>query len=564
MPHQTQLSADDPGRVGRYSVAGRIEGIPSDDPIYLGTAPDGTDVAISMLSGDWAHDAAARDRFAAEAAVARRVPPFCAARLLDSGVDGDLAYLVSEYIPGQSLLEVVSAEGVLSGPDLEAVAIGMATGLAAVHQAGLIHGHFGPEYVVLPPDGQLRVVEFAITPPYGTATPAADMYDWAQTVFYAATGSPPGELPVLSVLPEPIRTAVERSLHRDPVERPAARAVVLALLGDAIPAAGVLAEGSRRAVRRDSGRAGTRPAGPRGTASRPAATTRVPTAAGPAPRSGQRPADGQRHLAGRLTADRHTADRHLAGRRTADSQRTADPRSHPSPAGTGSPAGPPGQRQRPTAGQRGGDGAPPVTRQLPAVQPRDAGRSRRTGGKDARSGARPPHSGSHLQHSSRARRAWLAVGAVFVVAVIGGAAVLHLAQDSGSAPGSNSRHPRNTASTSPTTSTSSPGVAAPAAFAGSWHGTLHQPPGDTYTATVVFTAGVATGSVSYSGSDFSCTGTLTVTSASSATLGMSQKVSKPCGDSPVTVTLQSGGAALSFTIKGTSQQPSVTGTLHKS
>ena len=192
MPHPTPLRSGDPKRVGRYRLTGRLEGIPSDDPIFIGMGPYDTQVSITVLSGDWALDAAARDRFAAEAAVAKRVPPFCAARVLDAGLDGSRPYLVSEYIYGESLLDLVSADGVLHGLDLEAAAVGMATGLASVHQAGLVHGNFGPEFVIMATDGAPRVVEFGITPPYGAATPSADMLAWAQTVVFAASGPPAG------------------------------------------------------------------------------------------------------------------------------------------------------------------------------------------------------------------------------------------------------------------------------------------------------------------------------------------------------------------------------------
>jgi hypothetical protein len=204
-------------------------------------------VSITVLAGYW--DAAALDRFAAEAAAAKRVPPFCAARVLDAGLDGNEAYLVSEYIPGSSLLELVAEYGVATGPQLEALAIGMATGLASVHQAGLVHGSFGPQYVTLPPDGPPHVVEFGITPPYGSATPSADMLAWAQTVVFAATGRPPGAAVDLDILPENLRGPVQQCLELDPPERPAARAVVQILLGDRALPAGVLAEGSRRAAR---------------------------------------------------------------------------------------------------------------------------------------------------------------------------------------------------------------------------------------------------------------------------------------------------------------------------
>src|SRR5215472_1502880 len=249
MPQQVPLRPGDPRRLGRYRLGGRIEGIPSDDPVFIGLGPDGREVAISLLRGDWAHDGAARDRFAAEAAVAKRVPPFCAARVLDAGLDGEDAYLVSEYVPGLSLLELVAADGVRRGQDLDAIAIAMATGLASVHQAGLVHGNFGPEYVVMAPDGPPRVIEYGITPPYGAATPSADMLAWAQTVAFAAAGRPPTRLEDLDVLPPHLRGPVEQCLDPDPAERPAARSVVLELLGDGELPGGVLAEGSRRAAR---------------------------------------------------------------------------------------------------------------------------------------------------------------------------------------------------------------------------------------------------------------------------------------------------------------------------
>ncbi|HKD89902.1 MAG TPA: hypothetical protein VKB62_15335 [Streptosporangiaceae bacterium] len=249
MPQQVPLRPGDPRRLGRYRLGGRIEGIPSDDPVFIGLGPDGREVAISLLRGDWAHDGAARDRFAAEAAVAKRVPPFCAARVLDAGLDGEDAYLVSEYVPGLSLLELVAADGVRHGQDLDAIAMAMATGLASVHQAGLVHGNFGPEYVVMAPDGPPRVIEYGITPPYGAATPSADMLAWAQTVAFAAAGRPPTRLEDLDVLPPHLRGPVEQCLDPDPAERPAARSVVLELLGDGELPGGVLAEGSRRAAR---------------------------------------------------------------------------------------------------------------------------------------------------------------------------------------------------------------------------------------------------------------------------------------------------------------------------
>src|SRR5215470_4082063 len=140
-------------------------------------------VIVTLLGQERVADAAARDRFTAEARVARRVAPFCVARILDAGIEVGEAYLVAEYVPGPSLTEAVEREGPLRQPGLGALAIGAATGLMAIHQTGLVH-------VVLGPDGP-RVTHFGITPPYGAATPAADVRAWANTVTFAAVGRPP-------------------------------------------------------------------------------------------------------------------------------------------------------------------------------------------------------------------------------------------------------------------------------------------------------------------------------------------------------------------------------------
>jgi hypothetical protein len=172
--------------------------------------------------------------------VARRVAPFCAARILDAGFDSGLPFLVSEFIEGPSLAETVAVEGPLEGPVLAALAIGAATGLTSIHQAGLVHGDFGPDHVVLGTEGP-RVVHFSTTPPYGPATPSADLLAWAQTILFAAGR------PDIASLPEPLRNTVSACMSPDPASRPPARTLVTALLGHNDPAAGLLAEGTRRA-----------------------------------------------------------------------------------------------------------------------------------------------------------------------------------------------------------------------------------------------------------------------------------------------------------------------------
>ena len=194
MPNVSPLRPGDPRRVGRYRLTGRVDDFAGENmarqDVFLGQRVDGEAVMAAFPGTGRRDDAAARDRFIAEARAARNIPPFCVARILDAGVEGGQPYLVTEFVSGPSLAEVVHREGPLPVAELRALAIGCATGMASIHQAGLVHGQFGPDMVVVAPDGP-RVMDFSITPPYGAATPAADILAWAQVV----ASPPPGTCP---------------------------------------------------------------------------------------------------------------------------------------------------------------------------------------------------------------------------------------------------------------------------------------------------------------------------------------------------------------------------------
>jgi len=256
MPNVTPLRSGDPRRVGRYRLTGRVDDFAGGDvpqrDVFLAQRVDGAAVLAAFLGTARAGGAAATDRFVAEARVAGNIPPFCVARILDAGVEDSRPYLITEYIPGPSLAEVVTAEGPLPGAAVRAMAIGCATGIASIHLAGLVHGQFGPDLVVLGRDGP-RVVHFSTTPPYGAATPAADILAWAHTIVFAAVGHRLASADDFGALPAGLRPLVQGCLSPDPVARPHARTLLTELLSGADLSAGLLAEGARRS--RAAGRA---------------------------------------------------------------------------------------------------------------------------------------------------------------------------------------------------------------------------------------------------------------------------------------------------------------------
>ncbi|WP_259401017.1 serine/threonine-protein kinase [Microbispora sp. H13382] len=236
--------------------------------VYLARDPRGRQVALKVMRSELATQEEFRARFRKEAEAAQRVARFCTAPLLDAGRDGDRHYLVTEYVDGPDLSSVIDAQGPLSGSNLDALAVGVATALAAIHGAGIVHRDLKPSNILLSPLGP-RVIDFGVaqladtlaertgtvigTPSYMSpeqargepVTSAADVFAWGCVIAYAATGRPPfgggaapevlyrvaHHVPYLTGLDERLRPLVEQALDKDPGRRPSAQRLLDRLLG---------------------------------------------------------------------------------------------------------------------------------------------------------------------------------------------------------------------------------------------------------------------------------------------------------------------------------------------
>jgi predicted Ser/Thr protein kinase len=234
----------------------RLLGEGGQGAVYLAESPAGGRVAIKVLHGRLAADPEVRRRFLREAEVAASVAPFCTARVIGTGTLGVQPYIVSEYVPGPSLDALVRGDGPRTGGGLDRLAISTLTALASIHRAGIVHRDFKPGNVILGPEGPV-VIDFGIartldtmtttnqvtgTPAYMSPeqlsdeplTPASDMFSWASTMVFAATGrmafaggSVPAVLhailhkpPDLYGVPEPLRAMVAACLTKNPADRP--------------------------------------------------------------------------------------------------------------------------------------------------------------------------------------------------------------------------------------------------------------------------------------------------------------------------------------------------------
>ncbi|MER7132907.1 serine/threonine-protein kinase [Streptosporangium saharense] len=321
------VNAGDSFQIGQYRVLGQL-GRGGMGTVYLGEAPDGQRVAIKVINPEYSRHDQFRMRFRREADAAQRVRRFCTAAVIETALDGDQLYVVTEYVPGPNLEEAVQNGGPLRGSSLDSLAVGVATALAAIHAAGVVHRDLKPSNVLLSPVGP-RVIDFGIaraldtlggitgtgeilgTPRYMAPealrgeplSAACDVFSWGCLLAFAASGRAPfgGESlpsvlyqvlntePTLDGLEGPLRELVIHAIAKDPRHRPTSQQILDSLVGRAAPHEQA-ADSVQAAWQRDPAAPGLTAAG--GTAvwagNQPLGTTVPPGTPAPRPRRSTR------------------------------------------------------------------------------------------------------------------------------------------------------------------------------------------------------------------------------------------------------------------------------------
>jgi eukaryotic-like serine/threonine-protein kinase len=202
-------------------------------------------------------------------------------RTLDAGEREGVHYIAMEYVPGQSLRQLVGKEGPLPVGEAARLFVEVAAGLGHAHERGLIHRDLKPSNIMVTPEGRAKILDLGlallvdetlpddpsivggegyilvtmdyISPEQTTdATnvgPHSDIYSLGCSIYYAVCGVPPfpggtskqkmqwqrqeAAPPAHSINPS-VPTAFSRLLDRfmakDAADRPASGESVRALL----------------------------------------------------------------------------------------------------------------------------------------------------------------------------------------------------------------------------------------------------------------------------------------------------------------------------------------------
>lgn len=171
--------------------------------------------------------------------------------------EGQYAYLLREYIPGESLHSLVERRGPL--PERQAVetAISACDCLSFLHsrKPPVIHRDIKPQNIIITPDGRLALIDLGAARLYkqdalqdtvfmGTvATAAPEQYGFGQTdarcdiyaigmlILYLLTGEFRTDADALRAIPKPLRSIVSKCLEIDPKRRYASAGALKAALG---------------------------------------------------------------------------------------------------------------------------------------------------------------------------------------------------------------------------------------------------------------------------------------------------------------------------------------------
>jgi serine/threonine-protein kinase len=217
-------------------------------------------VAVKVLLHGLADDNDRAQRFRAEARAMAALSDPSIVEVYDFGHADGVAYLVMQFVPGESLRALLNRRGPLAPPHAMRIVAQAARALHLAHTNGIVHRDVKPSNLLIRPDGRVVLTDFGVawirgtdrltaagevfgTPNYlapeqidgGPLGPAVDVYALGIVAYECLTRRPPFTAdsavavalmhtrdeppPLPATVPETLQYVVIRALAKDPGQR---------------------------------------------------------------------------------------------------------------------------------------------------------------------------------------------------------------------------------------------------------------------------------------------------------------------------------------------------------
>ena len=119
-------------------------------------------VAIKVLRSEYESDEEFVRRFSREAEAASKVSHENIVNMLDVGTDGDMRYIVMEFVDGQTLKEMIRQQGFINQDTAIRMTIRILAAVDHAHRNGIVHRDIKPQNILVDSEGRVKVADFGI------------------------------------------------------------------------------------------------------------------------------------------------------------------------------------------------------------------------------------------------------------------------------------------------------------------------------------------------------------------------------------------------------------------
>lgn len=101
-------------------------------------------------------------KFSKEARAAARISHVNIANVYDVGNDGNIYYIVMEYVDGYTLKDIIKTKAPFNNQEVLGISIQIANALEVAHSNNIVHRDIKPQNILVTKDGGIKVTDFGI------------------------------------------------------------------------------------------------------------------------------------------------------------------------------------------------------------------------------------------------------------------------------------------------------------------------------------------------------------------------------------------------------------------